>query len=118
MEKSISVVKIIKTKDVNGAENIFKDRICQTPFIELSEAENGDNGCVVIKKDGFILLDFGKELNGGIKIAVQTTSEPDAKLHIVFGESAMEALSELGEKNSGNYHSVRDMVVPAVRLST
>lgn len=118
MEKSISVTKIVKAKDVTGAENVLKDRICQTPFIELSENNGTDNGCVVIKKDGYILLDFGRELNGGIKIAVQTTSEPDTKLHIVFGESVMEALSELGEKNSGNYHSVRDLVFPAVRLST
>ena len=118
MEKSISVTKIVKAKDVTGAENVLKDRICQAPFIELSENNGTDNGCVVIKKDGYILLDFGRELNGGIKIAVQTTSEPDTKLHIVFGESVMEALSELGEKNSGNYHSVRDLVFPAVRLST
>lgn len=118
MEKSISVTKIVKAKDVTGAENVLKDRICQTPFVELSENNGTDNGCVVIKKDGYILLDFGRELNGGIKIAVQTTSEPDTKLHIVFGESVMEALSELGEKNSGNYHSVRDLVFPAVRLST
>ena len=43
MEKSISVTKIVKAKDVTGAENVLKDRICQTPFIELSENNGMDN---------------------------------------------------------------------------
>ncbi len=83
----------------------------------LSQAVFNKKNCAVIKEGGYILLDFGKEINGGIAVTTQDVSN-GAKYRIVFGESVMEALSDLGEKNSGNYHSVRDMTVDAVFMST
>ena len=118
MGKYISVKSIKASKNVLGAEHILEDRLCQTPFLNLNGSEGESAGCIVIKNGGYILLDFGCELNGGIKLAIQTTSENDTKVRVVFGESVMEALSELGEKNSGNYHSIRDITIPAIRLST
>lgn len=58
-----------------------------------------------------ILLDFGFEIQGGIQILAWSTGRnKSARLRVRFGESAMEAMSELfGEKNSTNDHAVRDL---------
>lgn len=57
-----------------------------------------------------VLLDFGRELHGGVQIAVAASSKNQpVRLRVRFGESASEAMSELGgEKNATNDHAVRD----------
>ncbi|MFC0216012.1 alpha-L-rhamnosidase C-terminal domain-containing protein [Paenibacillus chartarius] len=61
-----------------------------------------------------VLFDFGTELHGGVQICIAGGSSKDrrtAKLRIRFGESAMEAMSELGgTTNATNNHAVRDGV--------
>lgn len=107
--KKIKALRIVDYRDVCNSKNILKDNIDQAVF--------NQNDCIVIKKNGYIVLDYGKEINGGVLITTQNVS-PDAKYRIVFGESVMEATSTLGEKSADNHHSVRDMIVPAVFMST
>lgn len=61
---------------------------------------------------GFIILDYGKEVSGGIRLLTQCVigQSPTCKVRIRFGESVTEASSEIGEKNSGNHHSTRDFI--------
>lgn len=110
MSEYINPQRIVSENGVNDSAQILDDAKVQVLF-------NTDE-CAEIKNGGYILLDFGKEINGGIVITTQSVSNENAKYKIVFGESVTEALSELGEKNSGNYHSVRDMTVSAVNMST
>lgn len=60
-----------------------------------------------------VLLDFGFEFSGGVKILTEVfgcdSGIPEFRL--VFGESAREAMSDIGEKNSTNDHSMRDFTV-------
>jgi len=63
-----------------------------------------------------VLLDFGTELHGGIRIAIVEGRFPKPKrsvrIRIRFGESAMEAMSELGgQTNATNDHVSRDSIV-------
>jgi alpha-L-rhamnosidase len=61
-----------------------------------------------------ILLDFGIELHGGVQISVWQGNHPErvAKLRVRFGESAMEAMSDIGgERNATNAHAMRDQIV-------
>lgn len=111
----MKIARIIKVENVDNIENLLKNKPDQTPFILTREC--AVNECALISRDGYILVDFGKEIHGGIKICIQGAENSNAKIRITFGESVMETLSELGEKNSGNYHSLRDMVIPAVGLS-
>jgi len=68
--------------------------------------------CCEIKDNGSILLDFGVELHGGIQLIVQQCGKTNnCKLRVRFGESAMEAMSEINYKNSTNDHAVRDMII-------
>lgn len=64
----------------------------------------------VCKGKGYIVLDFGKELCGGIRILTHyVRSEKDTfNVRIRFGESVSEACAELGEKNATNNHALRD----------
>ena len=64
------------------------------------------------KKPG-ILLDYGKEIHGGVKISMGIReSKTPLKLRLRFGESVGEAMSDIGgEKNATNEHSLRDFIV-------
>ena len=61
-----------------------------------------------LQNNGAVLLDFGVEIHGGIKLVSQDCGEKIARLRIRFGESASEAMSNFGEKGSCNDHAIRD----------
>lgn len=68
------------------------------------------------EKGAFVLLDFGKEICGGIRFLISET-QGIAEFHIRLGESITEAMTELGIKNAGNDHSPRDFNVKVSSLS-
>lgn len=103
-------VRIIKCENCINEERLLQGNPCQ------AGADIGD--CMYMRKGGYILLDFGKELNGGVTITTIDVSERVGKYRIVYGESVMEALSCIGEKNSTNNHSTRDMTVEVNGWST
>lgn len=57
-----------------------------------------------------ILLDFGRELHGGVQIICGGCSDDKpVRLRVRFGESASEAMSDVGgPQNATNDHAVRD----------
>lgn len=62
---------------------------------------------------GGILLDFGRELTGSLDLITPLTGNKEPpQVRIRFGESAAEAMAELGgETNAQNDHALRDQVV-------
>lgn len=72
------------------------------------QASVKDKECAVLK-DGYILLDFGKEIRGGIRII--TLRANSSKLRIRLGESISECCAETGEKNARNDYGPTDMDV-------
>lgn len=75
-----------------------------------------DEDCFMIKAGGYVVIDFGKELQGGLSLSVHVSNS--STLHLVFGESVSEAMSTLGEKNSLNCHSMRDYHIPVCLMTT
>jgi hypothetical protein len=57
-----------------------------------------------------ILLDFGKEIQGGLQIVTSAGGRP-AKLRVRFGESVSEAMSTAGTQGATNDHAMRDFTV-------
>lgn len=55
---------------------------------------------------------------GELFLQYNPVSCDNAKIRMVFGESVMESLSDFGKKNAQNNHSIRDMTVDAVYMST
>ncbi len=113
---------------------LTKEYLPPTRIIEQSEnIENGEalleNRCEQIcfneknvmccQGTGYIILDFGKELQGGVRILAHffEGQKDTLKVRIRFGESVGEVCAEIGEKNATNNHSVRDMVVELPDLS-
>ncbi|MCM1137490.1 MAG: alpha-L-rhamnosidase [Duncaniella sp.] len=68
-----------------------------------------------------IILDFGRELHGGIQIFTGTGSQISTRLRVRFGESVGETCSETVENSSGehgfstNDHSQRDILTSVSR---
>lgn len=74
---------------------------------------NGDYCTMISKgKSPSLLLDFGKEIYGGLQIMLgKIEGKQPAKFRIRFGESVQEAMSEIGgAANATNDHSARDFV--------
>ena len=68
----------------------------------------------VFSEGGSVVLDYGKELQGGVRIVRSMYgSHKAAKFRLVFGESVSEALSSVSDAGTTatNDHSVRDCTV-------
>ena len=64
-----------------------------------------------LKMDGlgsYIILDFGKEMHGGIRMMTNWIYYGECRVRLRFGESLGEVNSSIGEKNAKNAHSPRD----------
>lgn len=108
--------RILKTfGQVTEAEALLREKPLQIGLNEsdLTRLSNGPEGT---EKAG-ILLDFGCELHGGLRLLNAMTDGGPARVRLRFGESVCEAMSEIGEKNATNDHAVRDMEVLVPALS-
>jgi alpha-L-rhamnosidase len=81
------------------------------------QAELVNKDLVTLQSDATIkpgiLLDFGKELHGGLQVVTGMMKENHpVKVRIRFGESASEAMSEIDTlKGATNDHAIRDFTV-------
>ena len=126
-EKNALVKKYIMPKRIVISECTENEQILLEDYARQTIATAGLASCL-IKSGGYILLDFGSELQGGIDISVSSVSLDNSSAkgasvygtaRIVFGESVSEALSRVGEGSTAtNDHSVRDMTVQTVPMST
>ena len=100
----------VKVLGSQGVTNIEELLAVKAPSISFRT-----NRCSQWEGAGsWILLDFGKELCGGIRMvtrAVEGSVASLAKWRLTFGESVTEACSSIGEKNATNDHSPRDFEV-------
>ena len=110
VEKSKWIPNAIKDYvNVEHVEALLKDKALCVSFSKESTAEfNG--------KGAYVVLDYGKELCGGIRI-VTCDASGMARFRLTFGESLSECYASIGEKNATNDHSPRDFEVDIVSLS-
>ena len=91
--------KIIAYEGVKNAENLLIKQDLQVSFVNTQ--------LTIFEKGGYVILDFGKELCGTIRIL--TLFSDKTKVHIRFGESLTECCSDIGcDKNATNDHALRD----------
>ncbi len=101
---------LLEGGNVCNSENLFLRKTLQIGFLQ-------DGATVLKNAEGtsraWILLDFGCEFHGGIRIMTSQIKPSKAPLRVrlTFGESAGEALSHIGQSYSGNDHSPRDFEV-------
>ncbi|MBQ6979353.1 MAG: hypothetical protein IJQ07_01775 [Clostridia bacterium] len=110
MKQYILPKKIVLEEQMDNSSNLFIKKHLQ---IELNEQFYS-----VLNANGYIVLDFGKELCGGVRLLTfWTGNSRQIKLHIRFGESLTECCSNIGDKNATNDHSPRDFFVNVPFLS-
>lgn len=106
MEERLLPVKIIETNKVDNADALFIDK----GFYTFHDGDSS-NWHKYTKMDGLgssLVLDFGKEMSGYLRIFTGWVHTANCKVRIRFGESLGEVNSEIGEKNSTNDHAIRD----------
>lgn len=109
MKKYLLPKKIILVDgEIKNTNNLFVKKDMQIGLSESSFTE--------MVGQSTLLLDFGQEICGGIRLLIYNFTNLPVKLRIVFGESISEALSNIGEKNSTNDHSVRDYEINTTNL--
>ncbi|MBR4755665.1 MAG: alpha-L-rhamnosidase [Bacteroidales bacterium] len=107
-EEYLTPVRIMKVEgSVRGEDHLMK------PYVGQVSTSEPQVTMFKSTKDGkaSILLDFGKEIQGGVQIVRAISDDKKAAVfHLCFGESVSEAMSNVEEEGSTatNEHSVRD----------
>ena len=103
--KRTNFTRIIKTDGVSDAEILISNAKNKThPFLYPT---------CEIKENGYVIVDFGNELCGRLHLAFGCSRTP-ALVRVRLGESVYETCADVGEKNAGNYHSLRDNLYSVV----
>lgn len=83
------------------------------------QADLNSGNHMILKKEGSIILDFGREIQGGIQIVTtKNNSNPAGKVRIRFGESVSETCSDVGQNGATNDHAMRDDTITLSWLGT
>lgn len=112
-KKYLTPVRIVWTshhdsKFLQHEEKILQPGIGQADlnqgeYLTLSSTENVKPG---------IVLDFGKEIHGGIEIVTTiSNANPAGRIRVRFGESVSETMSDAGKSSATNDHAMRDFVI-------
>lgn len=96
-------------KDIKDSEELLIEKPSCVSFLTTHCSEFSKQGA-------FVVLDFSKELCGGIRMVTRDVNGV-ARFRLTFGESLTECLSTIGEKNATNEHSPRDFEVIVSAMS-
>lgn len=113
----VAPTRIVWMSDTTG-EYIKNPEILMKDF--KGQVSVADNNCTVMRSNGrhqaAVLLDFGKELHGGLKISsgMRESNRP-LRLRVRLGESVSEAMSDVAPtnnpSNATNEHAMRDFEI-------
>lgn len=110
VHKLVLPTRVVMTSGkVTGAERLLVGKKLQIGLQEsdITVLDNRDED-----KHAFAVLDFGKEIHGGIRLLTAASErQGDVHVRLTFGESVGEVLSNIGEKGACNDHSTRDFEV-------
>ncbi len=101
IKESVFPVRIVRTEGkIAHAERLLQPVELQIGLLEPD--------LVCVSGKGSIILDFGRELHGGVRILAWLVDGGFARVRIRTGESLTECCAELGERGAGNDHTLRD----------
>jgi len=101
----------------------ISDSSCETIINPEVLLKAGSGQAVLNKENDFVLkssstefpmiiLDFGKEIQGGMEIVTSIKNDKKmGRVRIRFGESVSETMSTVGEQGATNEHSLRDFTI-------
>jgi len=109
----LSPIRIVWQSDTTGkyihnAQKLLEQGNGQADLV-------GDNLCIIKgggKVNSAVLLDFGKELHGGIQVVAGMHPENlPIRVKITLGESVSEAMSEVERSTATNDHAIREFEI-------
>lgn len=103
----------ICVKDSHNVENSGELLIAKPAYIPFTT----DGVATFTGKGSYVILDFGKELCGGVRFITRAVEDIYAKVRITLGESLTEACSDIGFKNATNHHAPRDFEAYIINMS-
>ena len=106
MKQHLLPTKIVAGDKIEHAETLFVPKGLYAT-INLN-VEEWDGFFKMQGLGSYVILDFGKEMNGGIRYFANFVEGGMCKVRVRFGESLGEVNSSIGEKNSTNDHGPRD----------
>lgn len=109
LRKYVMPTAILQADNVLNPEQLMLPKRAAVSF-------RSDNCAVMQGAGSALMLDFGKELCGGIRLIIRSAPQ-GSQLRIRFGESVSEACSNLGEKGACNDHAPRDITVNIAGMS-
>lgn len=106
MKEYLLPVKIVESKGVVCEEGLFVPKGMHS--LHDMDEEHLKSFTKLEGLGSYIVLDFGKEMNGGVRLLTGWVTYCSCKARIRFGESLGEVNSSVGYKNATNDHSPRD----------
>lgn len=99
----LTPVRIVCTQ---GA--VDKPELLLEPYV--GQVSTDEPRTATFTKGGFVVLDFGREIQGGLELVRSISGSKHVKFRIVLGESVTEALSDVHAPGSTatNDHAIRD----------
>ena len=91
---------------IEGLENLLLQGNGQAELVQgkVVKIKTGADG------QASFLLDFGRELQGGIQFVTGQSSQKEIEVRVRFGESVSEAMCEITSENGAtNDHAIRDL---------
>lgn len=113
VRKSFSPVRVVWVSDKTGV-HIKNTGSILKPGIGQADLNRGEY--LTLENDGRhhagIVLDFGKEIQGGIEVVTTiNNANPAGRIRVRFGESVAEAMSDVKENGATNDHAMRDFQI-------
>lgn len=102
---------LLPTRVIAGEKIDYQDTLYRNKGLYAIINYNVDEWKNYFKMEGvgsYVILDFGKEMHGGVRLITNWIYQGECKVRIRFGESLGEVNSSIGEKNAKNAHSPRD----------
>ena len=106
MKEYLLPTRIIEAAKAEHAETLFRSK-----GLYATINYNVEEWVEYAKLEGvgaYIILDFGKEMHGGIRVTTNWIYQKNCRVRVRFGESLGEVNSSIGEKNAMNAHGLRD----------
>ena len=111
--KYLTPQRIVWTSDTTG-KFVRNSELLLKPSTGQADLSKGNFFTIINNGDSLqgIVLDFGREIQGGLEIVTtRGNTSPAGKVRIRFGESVGEAMSDVGVDGATNDHAMRDFEV-------